>query len=127
MPQPISFDVHVLFQPPGLPLARARRAALVAWAAEQGIPLLYDKLWEAPVGPWPQPMWEVQVPAAAHAEAVLGWLAGEAPEASVFVHPNSAPQSPEQARIDHFELGRWAQGEGTPLRDVWVERGLVQR
>ncbi|KAI9775325.1 MAG: hypothetical protein M1839_001309 [Geoglossum umbratile] len=86
-PSPITsgFDVHVYFTPAQLPYARALHTRIRHEFPE----LRAFRVWEAPVGPHPCGMFEVDVKTPGELGALMAWLVVWRAGLSVLVHPHT--------------------------------------
>jgi aromatic ring-cleaving dioxygenase len=111
------YDIHVVFLPAQQAEAQAMMDAFLAFVDSRDIPYERPILFEAPVGPWTTPMWQIlllQPDPEGLSRSLgdcVGWLMANHGPFSVMVHPNSV----DGGRIDHTENAFWL-GPPTPLR-----------
>ena len=111
------YDIHVVFDTPQQEEAQDMMDRFLAFLRAQAIPFDRPILFEAPVGPWTTPMWQVLLnqpgtePIAHHLGVCVGWLMANHGPLSVMIHPNSI----DGGLRDHAEHAFWL-GTPTPLK-----------
>ena len=100
----VDWHAHVYYDPAGRETAAALREAI-----EAGFAVRMGRWHDQPVGPHPQPMYQVAFDPAVFPQLVP-WLALNRGELTIFVHPNTG-----DALADHARHAIWMGGE-LPLR-----------
>jgi DOPA 4,5-dioxygenase len=111
------FDIHLVFNTDEAAAAAERFEQFVTFLDHSAIPHTRAMIFDAPVGPWPTPMWQVLLPQASSAATDLGhcirWLMLNRGPFSVMIHPNTTKQGLRGGSIeDHSENMLWL---GPPL------------
>ncbi len=110
-------DIHLVFKPVDGPEARALQTQFVGFLRRRGVPFERALVFDAPVGPWPTPMWQVLLPPSSRVlqdlGVCIGWLMLNRGRFSVMVHPNTRREEGRGGMLeDHTDNTLWL---GTPM------------
>ena len=111
------YDVHVVFSKNQREKATLLSRNCIEFLQSKNIVYKHHKIFDAPVGPWPTPMWQFILPKSEHAYRDLGccisWFMLNRGEFSVMIHPNSKEEGEMGgAYEDHSQNMFWM---GPPL------------
>ena len=114
------YDIHVTFVKKQRKKAHLLSAQFIEFLQEKSIPYSKHKIFDAPVGPWGTPMWQVILPQSRRMHQDLGeciaWLMLNRGNLSVMIHPNTQREGGLGGGYeDHSQNMLWM-GEATALR-----------
>ena len=98
-------DIHTLFDLPDLEKCSKIYQDFLTFLEENKIPFENNRVFEKPVGPWPTPMWQVELKGANFYHDLgraMSWLSLNRKEFSVMIHPNTS-----DGLLDHTERTMW--------------------
>ena len=114
------YDIHVTFGKKQRKKAHLLYSQFIEYLQKKSIPYAKQKIFDAPVGPWSTPMWQVILPQSIRMHQDLGdciaWFMLNRGELSVMIHPNTQKKNGRGGGYeDHAQNMLWM-GKATPLR-----------
>lgn len=106
------YDIHVVFSENQQEMATELFYACLDFLNKQEITYQNHKIFAAPVGPWPTPMWQFVLPSSSRTHHDLGqctaWFMLNRGSFSVMIHPNTKKENGRGGEYeDHVHNHLW--------------------
>lgn len=98
-------DIHTLFELPELVDCKEIYQDFISFLKEKNIPFENNRVFEKPVGPWPTPMWQLELKGVnlyLDLGIAISWLMFNRDKFSVMIHPNT-----NDGLLDHTDRTIW--------------------